>query len=151
MRMSDWSSDVCSSDLAPVELETVQLLRPPRDAWQKTAPACGKGIIKVRQKHAGNIADHLRVQEIILHEPLDRRFTLPLGKAHQCRDLLLQIEGQQVLGPSGDAMQTAADGPEKILRPLNLPQSARLEEATAHHIRNRTNAMTITAHSQNKK
>src|SRR3546814_4015532 len=58
---------------APVELETVQLLRPPRDAWQKTAPACGKGIIKVRQKNAGNIADHLRVQEIILHEPLDRR------------------------------------------------------------------------------
>src|SRR3546814_7750097 len=42
---------------APVELETVQLLRPPRDAWQKTAPACGKGIIKVRQKNAGNIAD----------------------------------------------------------------------------------------------
>src|SRR3546814_7655052 len=95
MRMSDWSSDVCSSDLAPVELETVQLLRPPRDAWQKTAPACGKGIIKVRQKNAGNIADHLRVQEIILHEPLDRRFTLPLGKAHPCRDLLLQIEGQR--------------------------------------------------------
>src|SRR3546814_3615078 len=77
---------------APVELETVQLLRPPRDAWQKTAPACGKGIIKVRQKNAGNIADHLRVQEIILHEPHDRRFTLPLGKAHPCRDLLLQIE-----------------------------------------------------------
>src|SRR3546814_18829125 len=63
-----------------------QLLRPPRDAWQKTAPACGKGVIKVRQKDAGNIADHLRVQEIILHEPLDRRFALPLGKAHPCSD-----------------------------------------------------------------
>src|SRR3546814_2083965 len=145
MRMSDWSSDVCSSDLAPVELETVQLLRPPRDAWQKTAPACGKGIIKVRQKNAGNIADHLRVQEIILHEPLDRRFTLPLGKAHPCRDLLLQIEGQPVLGPSGDAMQMAADGPEKILRPLKLPQFAWREESNVDKFRHRTTAMHIFA------
>src|SRR3546814_17895890 len=67
---------------APVELETVQLLRPPRDAWQKTAPACGKGIIKVRQKNAGNIADHLRVQEIILHEPLEDRKSTRLNSSH---------------------------------------------------------------------
>src|SRR3546814_15198515 len=99
MRISDWSSDVCSSDL----------------------------------------------QEIILHEPLDRRFTLPLGKAHPCRDLLLQIEGQPVLGPSGDAMQMAADGPEKILRPLKLPQFAWREAANVAKLRHRTNAMHIFA------
>src|SRR3546814_3478717 len=112
---------------------------------QKTGPACGKGVIKVRHKDAGNIADHLRVQEIILHEPLDRRFALPLGKAHPCRDLLLQIEGQPVLGPSGDAMQMAADGPEKILRPLKLPQFAWREEANVDKFRHRTNAMHIFA------
>src|SRR3546814_8459213 len=99
MRISDWSSDVCSSDL----------------------------------------------QEIILHEPLDRRFTLPLGKAHPCRDLLLLIEGQPVLGPSGDAMQMAADGPEKILRPLKLPQFAWREKANVDKFRHRTNAMHIFA------
>src|SRR3546814_6163905 len=70
---------------------------------------------------------------------------LPLGKAHPCLDLLLQIEGQPILGPSGDAMQMAADGPEKILRPLKLPQFAWREEANVDKFRHRTNAMHIFA------
>src|SRR3546814_13679203 len=50
-----------------------------------------------------------------------------------------------VLGPSGDAMQMAADGPEKILRPLKLPQFAWREEANVDKFRHRTNAMHIFA------
>src|SRR3546814_14391389 len=53
--------------------------------------------------------------------------------------------GQPVLGPSGDAMQMAADGPEKILRPLKLPQFAWREEANVDTFRHRTNAMHIFA------
>src|SRR3546814_13176106 len=42
-------------------------------------------------------------------------------------------------------MQMAADGPEKILRPLKLPQFAWREEANVDKFRHRTNAMHIFA------
>src|SRR3546814_14819273 len=46
MRISDWSSDVCSSDLAPVRISAYG-----HKSWQGQLPV-GKGVIRVKGKRA---------------------------------------------------------------------------------------------------
>jgi hypothetical protein len=69
----------------------------------------------VREEHAGEVADVLRLQEVELHEPLDRALARALGVVHPPRDLALEIEGQPVLGALGDRVQVAADRQQEAL------------------------------------
>ena len=55
-------------------------------------------LFEQRAEDARQIADVLRDQEIVLHEPLDAAAAGVVGVAHALRDLALQVEGQPVLG-----------------------------------------------------
>ena len=66
---------------------------------------------------AGEVADILGHQEIVLHEALDAARAGMVGVAHAAPDLALQIEGQAVLGAAGEEMEVAAHRPQEILRP----------------------------------
>src|SRR3546814_10618736 len=99
MRISDWSSDVCSSDL-----------------------------VEMREEGAGQVADALRVEKIELHEALDRALARPLGELHALCDLALEIEGQPVLGPPGEGVEVAAHREQEIFGARELPEFARRED-----------------------
>ena len=70
----------------------------------------------MRKKQSGHVANGFRVQEIILHEALDRRPTGAFGKLHPFGNVALQVEGQPVFRATGDAVHMAAHRPEEILR-----------------------------------
>ena len=102
-----------------VEREAVQLGRPPHEGRQGEAPALAAHLlVQLGEEQAGQIADRLRLQEIELHEPLDRRLAGPLGIAQRPRDRRLMVEAQPLLGPAGGQMQMAAHRPEEALGPL---------------------------------
>ena len=65
----------------------------------------------MRKEDAGQVADRLGVEEIELHEAFDRRLARAIGIMHPGGDLALEIEGQPVLGASGNRMKMAANGP----------------------------------------
>ncbi len=65
----------------------------------------------------GQVADILGDQKIVLHEALDPATAGMVGVAHALPDLALQVEGQPLLGASGEKMQMAAHRPQKALRP----------------------------------
>ena len=63
---------------------------------------------------AGQIADVLRDQEIVLHEALGRMQPRMLLVAEAARELRLQVEGEPLLRAPGDEVQVAAHRPEEI-------------------------------------
>ena len=46
-------------------------------------------LVELGKEQAGQVADRLRIQEVELHEALDRRFARPVGVAHRPGDLPL--------------------------------------------------------------
>src|SRR3546814_19294063 len=114
MRISDWSSDVCSSDLrvllkeivrrqrepAAVEDEAMELARTPPDRRQETPPARRHLVVEMREEGAGDVADAFGMEEIELHETFDRALARAVGAFHAARDLALDIEGTPVIGAS---------------------------------------------------
>src|SRR3546814_6345620 len=95
MRISDWSSDVCSSDL------------------------------EMREEGAGDVADAFGVEEIELHEAFDRALAGAVGEFHPARDLALEIEGQPVLGAPRADVEMAAHREQEIFGALELAPLAR--------------------------
>ena len=73
-------------------------------------------FLQLAEEHAGQRADPFGLQEIVLHEPLDRGLALPVGEVHPPRDSLLQIEGQPIFRPPGDFVEVAAHRQQKALR-----------------------------------
>ena len=63
---------------------------------------------------AGQRADLLRDQVVVLHEPLDGARRAPIAVAHALRDLRLQVEGETLLGAIGQIVQVAAYGPQEL-------------------------------------
>jgi hypothetical protein len=74
------------------------------------------------EEDAGKVADRFCVQEIMLHEPLDRRFAGAVGIVHPRRNLALIVEGQPLLGPAATKCKVAADRPEEALGLLELAE-----------------------------
>ena len=77
---------------------------------QQPAPrtAAGELLVDMGKEHAGQAADALGLQEIELHEPLDRALAGAVGEIHPLGNLSLQVEGQPVLGPVGQRVQVTA-------------------------------------------
>ena len=76
-----------------IEREAVDRLLAAEDRRQCEAPSfLGKLRIELREEHAGEIAHRFGVQEVEVHEPLDRRFAGPIGIVHRFGDFLLVIE-----------------------------------------------------------
>lgn len=65
------------------------------------------------KEDAGKVAHMLRLQEIVLHEPLHGPLALGVLVAEDARDLDLGVEGQLLHCPAGDEVQVDADRPEK--------------------------------------
>ena len=72
-------------------------------------------LLQRRAEDAGQVADVLGDQEIVLHEALDRRQAGMAGVAEPFGDLALDVEMQPLLGLAGEEMHVAAHRPEEIL------------------------------------
>ena len=64
---------------------------------------------------AGQIADVLGDEEVMLHEALDRRQARMAGVAQALGDLALDVEMQPFLGLAGEEMHVAAHRPQEVL------------------------------------
>ncbi len=64
---------------------------------------------------AGQVADILGDEEVVLHEALDRRQAGMGGVAEPLGDLALDVEMQPLLGLAGEEMHVAAHRPQEIL------------------------------------
>ena len=60
------------------------------------------------EENAGETAHALRLQEIELHEPLDRALARAIGEIHPFGNLALQVEGQPVLCAPRNDVHVAA-------------------------------------------
>ena len=78
---------------------------------------------------AGQIADVLGDQEVVLHEALDVLEPGMGGVAQPLRHIALDVEGQPFLGAAGEEVQVAAHRPQEILRLAEEPQLALRENA----------------------
>jgi hypothetical protein len=65
------------------------------------------------EEHPGQVADVLCLEEIVLHEPLDRALARAIGEVHPPRHFALEVESQPVLGAPGDHVQVAAHRQQK--------------------------------------
>ena len=117
-------------EAAAIEDEAFEPAGPAADRGQAEAAALpGELLVEMGEEHPGQVADRLRVQEIVAHEALDRRFAGPVGVAHPGRDLALIVEGQALLGAAGDEVEVAAHRPQEALGALELAQLGRGEQA----------------------
>src|SRR3546814_4872334 len=80
MRISDWSSDVCSSDFVAVVIDLDPLGRPLQlEHLRQSAEVAGLGAglgeaaVQLLLRVAGGLADHLRVGAALGHPEGDRK------------------------------------------------------------------------------
>ena len=66
-----------------------------------------------RAEDAGEVADVLGHQEVVLHEALDAFRAGALGVARAPGDLGLDVEGEALLGAPGEVMELTADRPQE--------------------------------------
>ena len=82
-----------------------EALRPSADGRKREAEALlPQLLVELREEHAGQVADGLRVQEVELHEALDRGFSRAVGVMHDLGKPRLIIEAQALLGAAGEQM-----------------------------------------------
>ena len=72
--------------------------------------------LELGAEDAGQVADLLGDQEVVLHEALDAARAGAVAVAHAPRDLRLHVEGQPLLGPAGQVVQVAAHRPQEVVR-----------------------------------
>src|SRR5690606_37220506 len=99
------------ADLAAGDAVALEHARAAAEARQQPAWASAPRhlLVDMREEHAGQVPDVLRLQEIELHESLDRALPGAVAVVHPPGDFALEVEGQAVLGTPGDRMQVATD------------------------------------------
>src|SRR3546814_1709501 len=84
MRISDWSSDVCSSDLWILKVDQVVLGSCQHGAKRAEEESCGKGAEPAQEGHS--CISHLSCTSLCpIAVPLRRMLRGPLGAAWQAR------------------------------------------------------------------
>ena len=86
----------------------------PKNSRLKPGTVLGLLLLQRRAEDAGQVADVLGDQEIVLHEALDRRQTGMAGVAEPLGDLALDVEMQPLLGLAGEEVHVAAHRPQEI-------------------------------------
>ena len=86
-------------------------------------------LLERRAEDAGQVADLLGDEEVVLHEALDVAQAGMRGVAEAHRHLALDVEGQPLLGAAGQEMQVAAHRPEEILGLLETGELGAREDA----------------------
>ena len=99
-----------------VALEDARLL-PERREKAAARGALGQIVLDMGEEDAGQAAHPLRLQEIELHEPLDRALARAIGEIHPLRHAPLKIEGEPVVRAAGQDVHVAAHGEQKPLCP----------------------------------
>ena len=95
-----------------------ELALAPREAEEDAVEAghvLGLLLLERGAEDAGQVADILGDQEVVLHEALDRRQAGMAGIAEPLGDLALDVEMQPLLGLAGEEMHVAAHRPQEIL------------------------------------
>src|SRR3546814_3568743 len=115
MRISDWSSDVCSSDLAPLFEETLRLLRYLKARgvepvfignhdWTVTSPDTSKPFRTLLEERLGPVSYFIGGQNGMPYKPrADSTAHILSEKGWQRREVLY-------VGNTTDDMKTAANG-----------------------------------------
>jgi hypothetical protein len=116
--------EIFRRDRQPLALDDKTIERAPAKqvrgapAQPRHAPLALLVGLEDRAEDARQVADILRDQEIVFHEPLDAARPGMVGVAHAGADPGLHVERQTLLGPPGEVVQVAAHRPQKALRPL---------------------------------
>ena len=102
---------------AAVEGEAVEALGPAADRRQREAEALlAQLLVELGEEQAGQVADRLGVEEVELHEALDRRFPRPVGVMHDLGDVPLMVEAQPLLGAAGERGAGGSAPPRRSAR-----------------------------------
>ncbi len=124
------------SEPAAVEYEAFEPARPPLERRQAEAPPTARELlVEMGEEHSGQVPHGSRVEEIVAHEALDRRFARPVGVIHAHGDLALIIEGQSLLGAVGDDVEMAAHRPQEALGALELAKLVGGEQPDVDQLR----------------
>ena len=107
-----------------IEDKAVELSRPATDRRQEAPPPRRELVVEMREEGAGNVANAFGMDEIELHEALDRAFPRPLGEMHPARDFGLEIESQPILGAAREDMEVAAHREKEVFGALELAKLA---------------------------
>ena len=106
-----------------VEREAVEPPRAALDPRQREAAVLlGQLLVELGEEQPGQVADDLGVEEVELHEALDRRLARPVGVAHRRGDRLLHVEPEPLLGASGGEVEVAPHRPEEALGALEAAE-----------------------------
>ena len=133
-------------DPPAVEHEAAEPLGPAADRRKREAEALlAELLVELGEEQAGQVADRLRVEEIELHEPLDRGFPRPVGVIHDLGDARLIFEAQPLLGAPGEQMQVAAHRPEEALGAVEAAELGGGQQPRADEVRGPFDAVDIFA------
>src|SRR4029079_16077724 len=102
-------------------------------------------LVELREEQAGQVANRLRVEEIELHEALDRRLPGAVGVVHDPRDARLIFEAEPFLGPAGEQVQMAAHRPEEALGAVEPAKLCGGEQPRSDEVAGALDAMDILA------
>ena len=131
---------------AAVEDEAARRSGPPADGRKREAEALlAQLLVELGEEYAGQVADRLGVDEVELHEALDRRFPGPVGVMHDRGDARLIFEAQPLLGPPGEQVQMAPHRPEKALGTVEAAKFGRGQKPRADQVRRALDAVDIFA------
>ena len=118
-----------------IEAETVQFGRTAAESGQReTAPLDAHLLVELGEEDPGQVADRLGLQEIELHEPLDRRFARPLGIMQRPCDGRLVVEAQPIFASCRGEVEVAANRPEEALGALEPAKLLRAQQPRLDHI-----------------
>ena len=106
-------------------------------------PALLVTLLQDRAQDAGQVADVLGDQEVVLHHPLDPAGAGVVGIAHALADGGLDVEGEALLGAPGQVMEVAAHRPQEILGLGETPGVAGGEHAKVHQVLHVVHAVEI--------
>src|SRR5690349_3855484 len=131
---------------AAIEHESAEPLGLPPDRGQREAEALlAELLVELGKENSGEVADGFGVDEVELHEPLDRRFPGTVRVVHDLRNLPLILEAQALFRPAGEQVQVAAHGPEEALGTIEPFELRRRQQPCADEVRGPLDAVDVLA------
>src|SRR5260370_32563076 len=96
----------------------------------------------------GQIPDIFGHQKIVLHEAFDAAAAGMIGVAHPPPDLSLQVEGQPLLRTTGEAMDVAPNGPQKLLGTIKSLRLFRRQHPQLYELADIVGALDVFGHRE---
>ena len=98
----------------------------------KASSLRGHAVIKVGQKHAGQVTDSFGGQKIMLHEAFHGGTPGTIAITHPSRDFGLDVKGQPILSAARYDVQVTANGEQEVFRFLKPAQFGGGKQAFAN-------------------